>query len=51
MRYAFWPGCVSRAGTPELYPAATAVADKIGMELIELEQASCTGAGGTGRTK
>ncbi len=45
MRYAFWPGCVSRAGTPELYPAATAVADKIGMELIEIEQASCTGAG------
>ena len=45
MRYAFWPGCVSRAGTPELYPAATRVAEHIGMELIELEQANCTGAG------
>jgi succinate dehydrogenase / fumarate reductase cytochrome b subunit len=45
MRYAFWPGCVSRGGTPELYPAATAVAAKIGMELVDLEQANCTGAG------
>jgi succinate dehydrogenase / fumarate reductase cytochrome b subunit len=45
MRYAFWPGCVSKAGTPELYPAATAVAEKIGMELVELDQANCTGAG------
>jgi succinate dehydrogenase / fumarate reductase cytochrome b subunit len=45
MRYAFWPGCVSKAGTPELYPAATAVAAKVGMELVELDQANCTGAG------
>ena len=45
MRYAFWPGCVSKAGTPELFPAATAVADKIGMDLVELDQANCTGAG------
>ena len=45
MRYAFWPGCVSRGGTPELYPAVTAVAAKVGMELVELDQANCTGAG------
>ena len=45
MRYAIWPGCVSKAGTPELFPAATAVADKIGMDLVELDQANCTGAG------
>tara|TARA_B100001123_G_C15329868_1_gene1030838 strand:- start:1123 stop:2007 length:885 start_codon:yes stop_codon:yes gene_type:complete len=45
MRYAFWPGCVSKAGTPELFPAATAVANKIGMDLVELDQANCTGAG------
>ncbi len=48
MRYAFWPGCVSKAGTPELFPAATAVADKIGMDLVELDQANCTGAGVVG---
>lgn len=45
MRYAFWPGCVSRGGCPELYPAALAVAEKVGLDLVELEQATCTGAG------
>ena len=45
MRYAFWPGCVSKGGTPELYPSAMAVAARVGMDLVELEQATCTGAG------
>lgn len=45
MRVAFFPGCVSRGGCPELYPAAKAVAQKLGIELIELTGASCTGAG------
>jgi succinate dehydrogenase / fumarate reductase cytochrome b subunit len=48
MRYAFWPGCVSKGGTPELYPTATSVAEKVGMELVELDQATCTGAGALG---
>ena len=50
MRYAFWPGCVSKSGTPELFPTATAVAEKAGMELVELEQATCTGAGAMGES-
>ncbi len=45
MRYAFFPGCVARGGCPELYPAAVKVAQKIGIELEEMEDVGCTGAG------
>jgi succinate dehydrogenase / fumarate reductase cytochrome b subunit len=45
MTYAFYPGCVSRGGCPELYPAAVKVADKLGIELQELTDVGCTGAG------
>ncbi len=45
MKYAFWPGCVARGATPELYKSTRAVAEHLGMELVELEAASCTGAG------
>ena len=44
-KYAFFPGCVSRGGCPELYPAAMQVCQKLGIELEELTGASCTGAG------
>ncbi|MGH8613934.1 MAG: CoB--CoM heterodisulfide reductase iron-sulfur subunit B family protein [Gammaproteobacteria bacterium] len=45
MTYAFYPGCVSRGGCPELYPAAVKVAAKLGIELQELTDVGCTGAG------
>ena len=45
MKYAFWPGCVSRGAAPELYKSTLAVAEHIGIELVELEAAACTGAG------
>ena len=45
MRYAFFPGCVSRGGTPELHQSTVAVAERIGIELEEIEGWSCTGAG------
>ena len=45
VKYAFFPGCVSRGGCPELYPAAIQVCRKLGIELEELTGASCTGAG------
>ena len=45
MKFAFFPGCVSRGGCPELYPAAKQVCQKLGIELEELTGASCTGAG------
>ncbi len=44
-KYAFFPGCVSRGGCPELYPAAMQVCDRLGIELEEMVGASCTGAG------
>lgn len=45
MKYAFYPGCVSHGGCPELYPAAVKVAQKLGMELHELRDVGCNGAG------
>ncbi len=45
MKFAFFPGCVSRGGAPELYQSTVAVAEKIGIELEEIEGWSCTGAG------
>jgi succinate dehydrogenase / fumarate reductase cytochrome b subunit len=45
MKYAFFPGCVSRGGCPELYPSAVKVCERLGIELEVMEGASCTGAG------
>ncbi|MSQ13431.1 MAG: heterodisulfide reductase [Dehalococcoidia bacterium] len=45
MKFAFYPGCVSRGGCPELYPSVLAVAHRFGIELDEIVGASCTGAG------
>ena len=45
MKYAFYPGCVSRGGCPELYPTSVKVAGKMGLELEELKDVACTGAG------
>ena len=45
MKYAYWPGCVSRGFTPELHGSMALVADRLGIELVELDRANCTGAG------
>ena len=45
MKYAFFPGCVSRGGCPELYQAAGLICQRLGIELQEMPGASCTGAG------
>lgn len=45
MRYAFYPGCVAKGTCPELYHSTYKVAEKLGMELVELEEATCCGAG------
>ena len=45
MAYAFYPGCVSKGGCPELYPAAVKVAAKLNIELAELTDVGCSGAG------
>ena len=45
MNYAFFPGCVSRGGCPELYPAAKLICERLRINLWEMQRASCTGAG------
>lgn len=45
MKYAFYPGCVSKGGCPELYPTAVKVAERLGIELEEMKDVGCTGAG------
>ena len=50
MKYAFFPGCVSRGGCPELYTAVMNVCGTLGIELEEMTSASCTGAGAVSYT-
>ena len=47
MKYAFYPGCVSRGATPELFAATVQVCDRLGIELEfePMRGASCTGSG------
>ncbi|MBV8282915.1 MAG: CoB--CoM heterodisulfide reductase iron-sulfur subunit B family protein [Candidatus Eremiobacteraeota bacterium] len=45
MKVAFWPGCVSKGACPELYVSTQKIAPVLGLELMELWEASCTGAG------
>jgi succinate dehydrogenase / fumarate reductase, cytochrome b subunit len=45
MKVAFWPGCVSKGACPELYVSMQKIAPTIGLELLELTEAPCTGAG------
>ncbi len=45
MKVAFWPGCVSKGACPELYVSTHKVAEALGLELVELREAPCTGAG------
>ncbi len=45
MKVAYWPGCVSRGFTPELHGSMELVAPLLDIELVELDRASCCGAG------
>jgi len=45
VKVAYWPGCVSRGFTPELHGSMAKVAPRLGIELVELDRASCCGAG------
>ncbi|HSS42355.1 MAG TPA: CoB--CoM heterodisulfide reductase iron-sulfur subunit B family protein [Solirubrobacterales bacterium] len=45
IKVAYWPGCVSRGFTPELHGSMAIVAEKLGIELVELDRANCCGAG------
>src|ERR1044071_6393525 len=45
MKLAYWPGCVSRGFTPELHGSVAKVAPLLDIELVELDRATCGGAG------
>src|ERR1700740_3819536 len=45
IKVAYWPGCVSRGFTPELHGSMALVAEKLGIELVELDRANCSGCG------
>jgi len=45
IKVAYWPGCVSRGFTPELHGSMALVAQRLGIELVELDRANCCGAG------
>jgi succinate dehydrogenase / fumarate reductase, cytochrome b subunit len=44
MRFAYYPGCSARSTCAELNEATHLVAQRLGLELVELESATCTGA-------
>ena len=44
MRYAYFPGCVSRGACRELYTSMVKVSQRLGLDLVELTEAACTGA-------
>ena len=44
MRFAYYPGCSARSTCAELNEATHRVATRLGLELTQLESATCTGA-------
>ncbi|WP_200764037.1 CoB--CoM heterodisulfide reductase iron-sulfur subunit B family protein [Nitrosophilus alvini] len=44
LKYALYTGCTARESTPELLKSTLAVAKKLGIELVLLDEASCCGA-------
>ena len=45
LKLAYWPGCVSRGFTPELHGSMALAAERLGIDLVELDRANCCGAG------
>ena len=44
LKYALYTGCTARESTPELLMSTQAIASKLGIELVLLDEASCCGA-------
>jgi succinate dehydrogenase / fumarate reductase cytochrome b subunit len=44
MRFAYYPGCSARSTCAELNVATHRVAQRLGLDLLQLESATCTGA-------
>lgn len=45
MKYAYYPGCLAQESSTELDVATKIVAEKLGIELVELKAAACCGSG------
>lgn len=45
MRYALYTGCVAHGACPELYQSTLPVAERLGIEMDEMVDAACCGAG------
>lgn len=45
LRYAYYTGCAAKGVCPELHQSTLAVAEALGIELVELKASSCCGAG------
>lgn len=45
MRYALYTGCAAKGACPELYQSAVAVTKRLDIEIVELVDAACCGAG------
>ena len=44
-KYAFYPGCAAKGASKELYESTTAVIEALGLDMVELPEFSCCGAG------
>lgn len=44
LKYAFFVGCTPKQSTPELMQSTLAIAQELGIELVELVEATCCGA-------
>ncbi len=44
MKYAFFPGCVLKGAAAEAYTSMVKVCEKLGIELVEIENWTCCGA-------
>jgi succinate dehydrogenase / fumarate reductase cytochrome b subunit len=45
MKYALYTGCAAKGACPELYQSSLKVIEKLGLEVVELKDATCCGAG------
>ncbi len=48
LTFALYPGCAAKGATPELYQSTMAVIKRLDINVVELEAASCCGAGVVG---
>jgi len=45
MKYAYYPGCAAKGAAPELHQSTLKVVERLGIEIVEIENFNCCGAG------